>query len=92
MSIPASVRHVLPQGAGATMLGLELLLLVAAVLAVNYYLLGGRSRTKKLLPPGPAGIPILGNVLQLGKHPWLPFTAWKEKYGKRKIGPSPVGV
>lgn len=37
---------------------------------------------RKRLPPGPPGLPVLGNALQLGEFPWLKFTAWKEKYGK----------
>lgn len=39
------------------------------------------SRLRKVMPPGPAGVPLLGNVLQLGDSQWLKFTEWKEKYG-----------
>ncbi|KAK3344529.1 cytochrome P450 [Lasiosphaeria hispida] len=35
----------------------------------------------KHLPPGPRGIPLLGNVSQLLGDKWLTFTALKEKYG-----------
>lgn len=32
-------------------------------------------------PPGPRGIPILGNIFQLPKLPWYKFTEWKAQYG-----------
>ena len=34
------------------------------------------------LPPGPRGYPIIGNVLELGKGPWLYFTELQKKYGQ----------
>ncbi|RDW85331.1 hypothetical protein BP6252_02921 [Coleophoma cylindrospora] len=32
-------------------------------------------------PPGPHGLPVLGNALDLRKDPWLKLTSWKETYG-----------
>ncbi|KAH7923690.1 cytochrome P450 [Leucogyrophana mollusca] len=35
------------------------------------------------LPPGPPGIPLLGNVLDINTaEPWLTYTEWREKYGE----------
>lgn len=63
--------------------------LILAYATLSY--LGGR---KKTLPPGPYGLPILGNVLQLTKltkDPWLTFTTWKETYGGYSF-PTPLSV
>ena len=38
-------------------------------------------RLRKLMPPGPPGLPLLGNVLQFRDEQWLKFTEWKEQYG-----------
>lgn len=42
-----------------------------------------RTRTRwRSMPPGPTGIPLLGNLLQVRNTPLrLKLTEWKEKYG-----------
>lgn len=59
-------------------LSLSLALVVGWVIrgiAVSYF-----QRAK--MPPGPAGIPILGNVLQVpSKMAWIRFTEWQAEYG-----------
>ncbi|XP_057707155.1 cytochrome P450 1A1 [Corythoichthys intestinalis] len=45
--------------------------------------------------PGPVPLPIIGNVLELGKRPYLSLTAMSKRYGpvfKIKIGSRPVVV
>ena len=40
-----------------------------------------KSYAKGKLPPGPKGIPFLGNLFQLSKTPWKEFEVWKQQYG-----------
>lgn len=50
--------------------------LVLAVISYRYYAF------RRRLPPGPAGLPIVGNLLGIPKsHPWLEHTKLHKKYG-----------
>jgi len=33
------------------------------------------------LPPGPSGLPLLGNLFELKEKQWLTFARWKNTYG-----------
>ncbi|VDC01477.1 unnamed protein product [Peniophora sp. CBMAI 1063] len=33
------------------------------------------------VPPGPPGLPLLGNALQIKGDQWLQFSAWRQEYG-----------
>ncbi|CZR65709.1 related to cytochrome P450 CYP2 subfamily [Phialocephala subalpina] len=60
---------------------LLLFLLGVAVLSVVRYLYVGKQRSPGL-PPGPPGLPIIGNILQSPTtYPWRVYHQWGKKYG-----------
>jgi len=58
----------------------------AAVPLIAFVLLAIRSRARRgglPLPPGPLGIPWVGNIIGLDvAQPWVTYTKYGEKYGK----------
>src|ERR1700761_3752777 len=36
------------------------------------------------LPPGPRGLPLLGNALELRSQQWLTFMKWKKEFGSTR--------
>jgi len=72
------------------------LLAIFAILAAAYVLRLRRSSSRLPLPPGPRGLPLIGNLRQIPSvNPWRTLRAWHLAYGPIitvRYGPNPTIV
>ncbi|KDQ54081.1 hypothetical protein JAAARDRAFT_196846 [Jaapia argillacea MUCL 33604] len=62
---------------------LDILMGLAGIFLVNRLI---SSKGRPPLPPGPKGLPVIGNVFDMPKRQfWSAFKSWGEKYGKSPI-------
>jgi hypothetical protein len=55
---------------------------VATFLALRSHL---TAKTRRALPPGPKGPPVIGNMLDfVSDSPWLIFDKWFKQYGETR--------
>lgn len=75
-------------------MAMDLTLLDAVFALVGIWLvkaLLSRKTRPASLPPGPKGLPLIGNILDMPKsHEWLQFTKWNKHYGKESPSMSTV--
>ncbi|GAA5916201.1 hypothetical protein JCM8208_000032 [Rhodotorula glutinis] len=73
-----------PLSAGLTLaaFGTAPTTLVAVLVAAAVFLFARSKPTKGPLPPGPPGLPFIGNILDVPKSkPWVRFAEWTDEYG-----------
>ncbi|TFK64022.1 cytochrome P450 [Pluteus cervinus] len=58
---------------------LPLVLSVLGLVCTLY--IWSRPNESRRLPPGPKGLPFLGNIFQITQFQWLQFTEWKKEFG-----------
>ncbi|KZV64301.1 cytochrome P450 [Peniophora sp. CONT] len=76
--LPDTLSAIFPPGITRShaVLSVGTVLGLAAILVVRYL----KSPWRRL-PPGPPGLPLIGNALQLKDEQWLLFSAWRKIYG-----------
>jgi hypothetical protein len=60
----------------------KLALLASAFMFIYAVKVVQRRSKERHLPPGPKGLPFLGNLFQLSTRPWHDYEAWGKEFGR----------
>lgn len=64
---------------GSTLLILDTILLALGLYIFRRYVL---DRNRPSLPPGPQGLPLIGNALDMPtSHEWFTLSEWSKRWG-----------
>ncbi|XP_077977052.1 cytochrome P450 1B1-like [Glandiceps talaboti] len=59
----------------------EVALIAFSIILILFTWMRKRPNLPETYPKGPAGLPVIGNLLQLGSQPHLKLTEWSRQYG-----------
>lgn len=63
------------------------LVLAGIVIVLAFWLIKRTNQPQNPLPPGPKGLPLIGNVHQMPKgQEWLTYREWSKTYGRCHLG------
>lgn len=83
----------LPVGTAYLLLDVTVLVLVASI--IHTYIIAPRTRHARHpypYPPGPRGLPLLGNLLDIPRSkPWVTYAQWGKRYGTYNLTLSACG-